>query len=268
MRYLPLGFAILLLAGWCWGGSAWFSRQYCGQMTKPTQTRYLYIEDGLEEIAKAPMPVFPFQSAHPEMPAATAVAFHRLAHYLRDHPGRSISVTGYAHPDESDTGLSLKRAESIANLLTSMGAPKQAVIRNGVPRRDITFRQGRTDQAFALVFFTKQDIPPDFMPLRLYFGEGKYRIHANKSLEEYAARLASFLKEHPGRMVHITGFENSSETSGQGMIWYKRAISLRNYLMQSGISGHQMQLQARSDPSPPLRSSPKNRRAELRILRP
>ncbi len=103
-----------------------------------------------------------------------------------------------------------------------------------------------------------------FDDIRFASNEWVLPIPRPKSLIE----LQQYLKENPNKKVKITGHtdENGSLELNQ-ILSEKRALSVKLYLIQEGISGDRIQFQGFGNTQSKSKDQAKNRRIEIEILR-
>ena len=207
--------------------------------------------------------------------------FQKTANYLKANPARNLMLTGYAMKSENNTSalgsLGLARANSVKNLLTSMGAPANQVditsqINDGlkVTGNNIVggvtyaFEAKNNDKLAAVTSRLAK-------PLILYFKTGSDELSLDQNQRNYLGDLIYYLDNKVGGKAVSTGHtDNVGSTSANVRLSRKRAEFVKDYLVRNGINGSKISAEGKGPNQPIAPNSTdegkaKNRRVEITI---
>ena len=207
--------------------------------------------------------------------------FQKTANYLKNNPARNLMLTGYATSSENNSSalgsLGLARANSVKNLLTSMGAPANQVDITSQMSSDLkmagnnivggvtyAFEEKNADKLAAVTARLAK-------PLILYFKTGSDELSLDQSQRNYLGDLIYYLDNKPGGKAVSTGHtDNVGSTSANVRLSRKRAEFVKDYLVRNGINGTKISAEGKG-PNQPLgpnttsEGKAKNRRVEISI---
>ena len=177
--------------------------------------------------------------------------------YLQDHPNRKLTITGFYHSSETNTGvlpsLGLARANQIkAYLLESGVSPQQIEIADQMDD-ELLFPN---DHLFGGIAFTfdalkdkvntadkaksLKDALSD-QTVSLNFETNATSIDLTEAHRSYFALLVQYLDNDPNAKVKVVG-----HTDSRGRVQYnqklseERALFIKQYLIRNGLSANQI----------------------------
>lgn len=226
-----------------------------------------------------------------------------LVMYVRAHPERPLTVTGYYDPTETNAtslaNLGLARAEAIRRFLMQQGIPAGSLRTEGVTKSDLTFTP-TGDSIYGGVAFrfgegnvvapasppptppapvtlagptteaalaTAEKFTSVFKPIDLYFPLGGANYISTPDTRKFFSEAATYLAGHKDKKLVLTGHTDSAGPDAVNMqLSRDRANAVKTRLRQSGIDPVQMVVVARGETQPKANNStPSGRRANRRV---
>lgn len=213
-----------------------------------------------------------------------------LITYLKTNPGRTMEITGYYSPRETNStsfaNLGLARAEGIKQYLIQQGVPASSLTTKGV-ERDIAFTtagdslRGGLDFAFAgtepeptatasvstattsptPITLTESTTEADlaasekyksvFEPIDLYFPLGEANYIKTPETKKFFEEAIRYLAEHKDKKLKLTGHTDNSGSDRVNMqLSRDRANDVKVKLRKAGIDSDQIVVDAKGETSP------------------
>jgi OmpA-OmpF porin, OOP family len=210
--------------------------------------------------------------------------FNSTAAYLKEHPDRSMKITGFYNKMEKNTSiypnLGLARANHIKAMLTGLGAPASQILTDAVIQLDDTFvKDSLTGGAtYSFSDFVKDDsrladIEKHLRanPIILYFGTNQNDLTLSDAQRKDFADLLYYLDNKKGAKATSTGHtDNKGSAEKNTALSAQRAEFVRNYLSKNGVNAAQMSTSGKGPTQPTVSNDTeegraKNRRVEVGI---
>jgi OOP family OmpA-OmpF porin len=220
--------------------------------------------------------------------------------YLKANPGRTLEVSGYYSPTETNTttfpNLGLARAEGVKQYLVQQGIPAASITTKGV-ERELAFATTKGDSLYGGIDFgfagadalTATPTPPApvtisepttekelaekekftsvFKPIDLYFPLGEANYIRTSETKKFFDEAVKFLREHKDKKLLLTGHTDNSGSDATNMrLSLDRANDVKTKLRRSGIDGSQIEVKAKGETEPKAdNSTMSGRKANRRV---
>lgn len=203
-----------------------------------------------------------------------------LADYLKIHPRRRLTVTGYYTSAESKQtlvpDLGSVRALTIEQYLVGAGVPEDQVKTASKRSESLYFVRDSTNAlsfAFdsvlidALWLAKHQKYIDLFRPLQLYFPTGSTEYIHTPDNERFASEAIAYLRTHARERLVVAGHTDSTGTKVQNLrLSQLRARAVQNRLVQQGANKRWFRLIAMGDKAPIASNAlPEGREANRRV---
>lgn len=207
-------------------------------------------------------------------------ALDTLADYLKVHPRRLLTVTGYHAPAESNqsliANLGLVRARVIEQYLLNAGVPEDQLASRGQVSGSLRFVRDSTSAlafSFEPVLIDAQWLARHqkyvdlFHEIQLYFPTGSTEYIHTPDNERFASEAIVYLRDHPRERLVITGHTDSTGTQARNLrLSGLRATAVRDELVKQGARQTSFQLVALGDKAPiASNAQPEGREANRRV---
>ncbi len=210
--------------------------------------------------------------------------FNSTAAYLKEHPNRSMHITGFYNETEKNASiypnLGLARANHIKAMLTALGAPASQILTDAVVKPDGTFVK---DTLMGGAIYRFSDLVKDDSrladiekrlranPIILYFGTNQNDLTLSDAQRKDFADLLYYLDNKKGAKATSTGHtDNKGSAVKNTALSAQRSEFVRNYLSKNGVNPAQISTSGKG-PTQPTTSNDteegraKNRRVEVGI---
>ena len=203
-----------------------------------------------------------------------------LADYLKTHPHRQLTVTGYyTYPESKQTlvsDLGSARALNIQQYLVDAGVAEEQVAITSKRSESLYFVRDSTNAlAFAFspitidaIWLAKHQKYVDlFHSLQLYFPTGSTAYVRTPDNEQFAREAIVYLKTHRQDRLVITGHTDSTGTKAQNLrLSQLRAQAVLKLLLQQGASKRWFRTVVMGDKAPIASNAlPEGREANRRV---
>lgn len=240
--------------------------------------------------------VFDYNSVQFLMPLSEVmqIQVQALATYLKEHPDRQLTLTGYNHPDETHYGsrinLGWARANALRGLLVTAGAPTTQLLVKGISEERLAVLPSDLyDQflpnAMGFEFGTlsekrvkalEKEIAAAELALKKRqvfrfkdFGVKENKIVIDEDLKTYLNELILYLSSAPKAVIYVVGHSNTLITKEESALkGRERANYVRTFLVEQGILPARIRTTTAGDSHPLGRRETKygqqiNRRVDL-----
>jgi OOP family OmpA-OmpF porin len=220
-------------------------------------------------------------------PASQGVnkGIHQLQAYLKDHPKKSIDITGRYAPSEKNSSafpnLGIARANAIKNYVSTNGVASSQI--NIFGEEDSTLVLDNTLYKDAIRYKIRENINNEAQelealkkrinddPLILNFKNGQASINLTTEQRQKIADLSRYLDKIEGSSITIEGHtDNSGGRITNTTLGKKRAGYLKEYFVRNGVSDEKI-ITSSKGPDQPIASNEteegkaKNRRSVVTI---
>ena len=290
----PIPLFILLLLGWI-AGLASYTRKTCGDCASPNAvsavtptavpnlTKSLLIADNAHSFTAQTDDNLTFKTSAFafEQPIADKLkaTFQETATYLKGHPERSITINGLYGEKENNTSifpnLGIARAESVKNLLQSLGCPASqiAVTASMLPALTGDTVVGGANYAFMDTPTTPKEEGSAAKVLDktiiLYFDTNASSLTLSDEQRTFFGDAISYLDKNPKAQIKVTGHtDNKGDAAMNVKLSQERAAFVKKYLSDNNINAAQIAT-AGEGPKVPVADNgtpagrAKNRRVEI-----
>lgn len=289
---------IILLALWMMGATWWHVcriKQLCGEAAPETVTSAdavrmppLLITDG-DRFRLALGGNFSFAKSGANADMNTLVgSLDALTAYLRANPGRTLTITGYYAPTETNptalANLGLARAEGIKQYLVQQSIPAASLTTQGEVRSGLAFTPagdslyGGVGFAFAgpaatsgpdttavtpttpvtvAASATEESLAAGekytsvFEPIDLYFPLGEANYIKTPETTKFFDEATKYLAAHTDKKLLLTGHtDNSGPDAVNRRLARDRANGVKVRLRKSGINQQQIVVEAKGETAP------------------
>jgi OmpA-OmpF porin, OOP family len=279
---------IILLLLWM-GGSTWWHvckiKQLCAD-TAPSPVPVaaaiamptLSVVDGDKLNLNVPNGNFSFaKSGAVANDAAVGNTVQSVADYLKANASRTLTLTGYYHPDEQNTTsfatLGLARAEDIKEKLVALGVPAAQLLTRGVQigtPAEMPYN-AKGDSLYGGLAFAfdgaapaevekpkveeklaeEQKFESVFKPIDLYFRSAESDFIETDETKKFLKEAKKYLAKHPGKKLVVTGHTDSEGEDVENMDLSKaRANTVKKRLVKGGIAKAQIETKAKGESEP------------------
>ena len=213
--------------------------------------------------------------------------------YLKANPTRTLEVTGYYSPTETNTttfpNLGLARAEGIKQYLVQQGIPAASITTKGV-ERNLPFT-AKGDSLYGGLYFTfaglatsptvatvaeattekelaeKEKFTSVFKPIDLYFPLNEANYIKTGETKKFFAEAIKFLETNKDKKLLLTGHTDDSGPADVNMTLSRdRANDVKAKLRKAGISSDQIIVRAKGETEPKADNSTlSGRKANRRV---
>jgi len=280
----PIPLLGMLLVLWI-GGGTWLyhNSACCSAVAGEAYSSPFLIKDGGASIASHPQNfVFGYGSHSPIIPDQVEASFSKVATYLKEHPDKSLMLTGHYRFEEVNStnfgSLGLARADTIKKYLVSLGLPAEQIKLSDQLDDDLVKREDQMHGALNYTILTEEKKieakPLEVLtakPLTVYFDNRKQDLILNEDQKAYFEYLIKYLAENPEAMVEVTGHTDSDGILSQNRrLGRKRAEFVKEYMKGLGIKSKQINTSSKG-PDEPIATNEteegqaKNRRVEISI---
>lgn len=207
--------------------------------------------------------------------------FQKTANYLKANATRSLLLTGYHQKSETNSSalpsLGMARANSVKNMLTSMGAPANQVDIAGEESSSLKLNGSTIVGGVTYAISAKNNDKLAAVtarlakPLVLYFQTGSNELSLDASQRSYLADLIYYLDNKATGSAVATGHtDNKGAVSANTRLSRKRAEFIKEYLVRNGINGSKISTDGKG-PNVPIADNAteagraKNRRVEISV---
>jgi OmpA-OmpF porin, OOP family len=280
---------IVLLLLWM-GGSTWWHvckiKQLCGEAppaTLPEATSVaippLAVADGDKLNLNVPGNFSFARSGSVASDATIGNTMQTVADYLKANPDRTLTLTGYYHPDEQNVtsfaNLGLARAEGIKEKLVALGVPAAQLLTRGVQigtpaempynakgdslygglafafdgaaATPVEVEKPKTEEALA----KEQKFESVFKPIDLYFRSAESNFIETDETKKFLKEAKKYLAKHKDKQLLVTGHTDSEGEDYENMDLSKaRANTVKKRLVVGGINRLQIKTEAKGESEP------------------
>jgi len=250
---------ILWIAGWTW----WFSTgQYHGKDAADKPPPIFTISHDGFKYASPNIFYFLYSESVPSIPDDNQLVFQSLAHYLADHAGTKLLLTGTYALDEKNLSafpnLGLARAEALKTVLVEKGAPKEKILTKAFSSNSFfqsngklmggvyfTFSEQEAETQSPLKASNEQGTSVHEAVSKVFFYETKHYVLKKENIP-FLDSLMAYLRSDGSKKVVITGFSEQAEEKATSLkLAEMRAKVVRRYLVDSGIRRNQIEVKAK-----------------------
>jgi OmpA-OmpF porin, OOP family len=175
-----------------------------------------------------------------------------LSVYAKDHPGKTITVTGHYTTTEKNStsfeNLGLARADELKKWLVGRGVSEKNIIAQSQLDDGLVFNTADTlvggismliNSAAAPVVPLKEDL---FAPRTVYFNTGRNTLNVDAELKNYLAQANTYLQSHPDKKLLVTGYtDNVGDTGKNIQLSAGRAAFVKSELTKQGLTNDRME---------------------------
>ena len=211
---------------------------------------------------------------------------HQLQAYLKDHPRKSIDITGHYAPDEKNSSafpnLGIARANAIKNYVSSNGIASSQI--NIFGEEDSTLAtdgilyKGPVSYAISENINNNEALELEALkkrinddPLVLNFENGQASINLSVAQRQKIADISRYLDKVAGSSITIEGHtDNTGGRITNTTLGKQRAGYLKEYFVRNGVSEEKIIISSKG-PDEPIASNTtaegraKNRRSVVTI---
>lgn len=198
------------------------------------------------------------------------------AYYLRTHPYRTLTITGYYDKSESNPtdfdNLGLARADTIRQLLLDVEVPTDQLVITSIEKDDAKFYRNYivkgNDFAFQKKVVVSKKIEQQLLndTMRIHFNSGvQGDFLFNSKTHAYIDNVAIYLAQEPTATIVIIGHTDKVGSPAKNLqLGKQRAESIKKYLTRLSIKDKQIQTNSEGEDKPVQIGKPaENRRVEL-----
>jgi OmpA-OmpF porin, OOP family len=175
-----------------------------------------------------------------------------LSVYAKNHPNKTITVTGHYTADEKNAttfqNLGLARADELKKLLIAKGVNEKNIFTESKMDDVLTFNPADTlvggitmviNSANTPVAAVKEDL---FQPRTIYFNTSQSTLKVDAALKDYLQKANAYLQTHPDKKLIVTGHtDNVGKPEVNVELSAGRAAFVKAQLTKQGIANDRMQ---------------------------
>jgi OmpA-OmpF porin, OOP family len=205
-----------------------------------------------------------------------------LSVYAKNHPGKTITVTGHYKADERNNSsfdnLGLARADELKKWLVNKGLPDKNIITQSQLDDGLIFSPADTlvggiSLAFHNISLPVQESVKDdlFEPRTVYFNTGKNTLSINADLKNYLEKVKEYLQNHADKKLSVTGYtDNAGDAEKNMQLSARRAAFVKDELIKKGIEGAKIESSGKGMDEPvadnnTTEGKAKNRRVTIQL---
>ncbi|HWV32525.1 MAG TPA: OmpA family protein [Dyadobacter sp.] len=189
-----------------------------------------------------------------------------LAAYLKAHPEKKLSITGYYHSSEVNDSkwpdLGIARAEGVKQYYVDLGLPAAAFETKSELQEDIRFSQDSLSGGIAFAFSAPAPTTENalaeaqkyqglFKPLDLYFNTGSTDYIKTDDNQKFVEEAGKYLAANKDKKLLLTGHtDNTGTAAGNLELSKKRAGEVKQNLISAGLPENQLVVAAKGQSTP------------------
>jgi OmpA-OmpF porin, OOP family len=205
-----------------------------------------------------------------------------LSVYAKEHPGKTITITGHYKTGETNTSsfehLGLARADEMKKWLVSKGVADANIITQSQLDESLYFNAADTliggismiinSATAAPVVPLKEDL---FAPRTVYFNTGKNTLNVDAELKNYLQQANTYLQSHPDKKLLVTGYtDNVGDPDKNIQLSANRAAFVKGELVKQGLTNDRMESSGKGMADPAADNATaegraKNRRVTIQL---
>jgi OmpA-OmpF porin, OOP family len=172
-----------------------------------------------------------------------------LSVYLTNHPGKTITVTGYYNGSETNTttfeNLGLARADELKKILVGKGVAVASILTQSKMNDDLVFVPADTLVGGITMDISSAASPPKedlFAPRTVYFNTGKNSLPVDASFTKYIEDAKTYLQNNPDKKLLVTGYtDNVGDAEKNMQLSANRAAFVKAELVKKGIASDRIE---------------------------
>ena len=184
----------------------------------------------------------------PVLSTEMATILDSIAMYTKNHPNKTITVTGYYNASEKNgssfKNLGLARAEELKKWLVSKGVSEKNIITNSQLDNGLVFNPADTlvggiSMAFNNIAATPELVVKDDLlePRTVYFNTGKNIFLVKEDLKNYLEKAKAYLQNHADKKLLVIGYTDNVGNAEKNMqLSANRAAFVKGELSKQGIA--------------------------------
>ena len=217
-KLLPL---ILGIASVCWvvGGTVWYKHNFCDAPVQQADAPVVAIKEGSATVSRSTPLIFPFADARPTFFSESFLTLKKTADYLKDNVGKALIIKGLYSTKEKtqapNQDLGLQRAESLKDVLITLGAPNDVISTESFKSDNLHFVNNQLLDGIDYTIIDNPNI--QFQALNMFFKTKKYRFAESAELSDYFKKLKQYVEVHPSERIKISAHADNTEGSRLGL---------------------------------------------------
>jgi OmpA-OmpF porin, OOP family len=173
-----------------------------------------------------------------------------LTNYVKDHPNKTVTVTGHYKADEiNSTGfenLGLARADELKKWLMNKGVPEKNILAQSQVDGGLVFSPADT-LVGGISMIIKTIVPEPikdtlFEPHTVYFNTSQNTLPVDTVFTNYIKKAKGYLQTHTDKKLLIVGHtDNVGDATANVQLSASRAAFVKSELVKQGISAAKME---------------------------
>ena len=218
----------------------------------------------------------------PVLSAEMITILDSLILYTKNHPNKTITVTGHYNTLEKNNtsfeNLGLARADELKKWLVSKGVSEKNIITNSQLTDGLVFNPADTLVGGITMAFNNinvampQTAKDDLLePRTVYFNTGKNIFSVNEELKNYLEKTKAYLQKHTDKKLLVTGYtDNVGDAEKNMQLSVNRAAFVKDELSKQGIAASKIESSGKGINEPAADNSTtagraKNRRVTIQL---
>jgi OmpA-OmpF porin, OOP family len=186
----------------------------------------------------------------PVLGSNMAATLDSLTNYVKDHPNKTVTVTGHYKADEINTtsfeNLGLARADELKKWLISKGVSDKNILTQSQVDGGLIFNPADT-LVGGISMIIKTVVPEPikdtlFEPHTVYFNTSQNTLPVDTVFANYIKKAKGYLQTHTDKKLLIVGHtDNVGDASANVQLSASRAAFVKSELVKQGISAAKME---------------------------
>jgi OmpA-OmpF porin, OOP family len=203
-----------------------------------------------------------------------------LSVYAKEHPNKTITVTGHYKADEANSSsfenLGLARADEMKKWLVSKGVSENNITTQSRLDDGLVFNAADTLIGGISMVINNGAAPAPlkedlFAPRTVYFNTGKNTLNVDAELKNYLQQANTYLQSHPDKKLLVTGYtDNVGDPDKNKQLSAGRAAFVKSELVKQGLTNERMESSGKGMAEPAADNTTaegraKNRRVTIQL---
>lgn len=263
-KLLPL---ILGIASVCWvvGGTVWYKHNFCDAPVQQADAPVVAIKEGSATVSRSTPLIFPFADARPTFFSESFLTLKKTADYLKDNVGKALIIKGLYSTKEKtqapNQDLGLQRAESLKDVLITLGAPNDVISTESFKSDNLHFVNNQLLDGIDYTIIDNPNI--QFQALNMFFKTKKYRFAESAELSDYFKKLKQYVEVHPSERIKISAHADNTEGS---RLARKRLAFIQSFLNKKEIDLKHFEFENKSPRRHKALELPMSQSIQIRLI--